>query len=609
MQFCPFPIREAHPPAPLPGDLLDPASEATFKDPVLTVSNIQGSILTGFNKSHRILLFLKIDYAKIVGFKKWLSSQIPFVATADEVIAFSRLFKSTRHRRKREGTVKSTWMNVAFSFRALKELNEEADQFRDTAFREGLANRSPSLNDPMDGPYSPSKWLIGGLNNEADVLILIEADDRDDMLQEVKRITDSIDAIRNNGIDPGLTVLFQDEGENLPPPLTGHEHFGFLDGVSQPGLRGLLSKYKRDVLTVRQNPKNRDNRNISGQIVPAQGKPGQDLIYPGEFVFGYPRQKSEQGPNGDPGDDSLAKDPFGEGPAGPKWAQDGSFLVFRRLRQDVGAFHRFLHDTAEKLGVKDPANASAPVLIGSRLVGRWPSGAPVARVPDEDNPALANDDCMNNHFEFQEDSNPIPKSPNELSQCTDDDKAFPPAVKDNHGLRCPFTAHIRKAYPRDDAPLDPKKPPPTDPHLDEGNTQTHRLLRRGMPYGPVSKSTPDSPVDDDVDRGLQFLAYQTSIENQFEFVTKNWVNAEDFKEMPASGGGHDPIIGQSSRKDRIRNFSITFPDPARPGEVKKSQVTTEEFAKKTGKTDWVLPTGGGYFFAPSISALENRLAK
>ncbi len=194
------------------------------------------------------------------------------------------------------------------------------------------------------------------------------------------------------------------------------------------------------------------------------------------------------------------------------------------------------------------------------------------------------------------------------SACVDDDPVkYPQAKADAGGLVCPFSAHIRKAYPRDDVPRDPKHPPPSDPALNESATQTHRLLRRGMPYGSVSRSTPDAPIDDDVDRGLQFLAYQTSILNQFEFVTKNWVNAKDYKETFENGGGHDPIIGQNSKGRRIRKFTLTFPYPKKPNATKTVQVTTEAFFKKTGKTDWVLPTAGGYFFAPSICALKNHL--
>jgi deferrochelatase/peroxidase EfeB len=250
--------------------------------------------------------------------------------------------------------------------------------------------------------------------------------------------------------------------------------------------------------------------------------------------------------------------------------------------------------------------------VGSKLVGRWPSGAPVERVPGEENSALADDDCKNNNFEFQGDTDPIIPKPGDPSACKDNGPA-PQAKADSDGSRCPFSAHIRKAYPRDDGPLDTTVPPPTDPEMGEAPTQTHRLLRRGLPYGPVSSSTPDAPIDDDVDRGLQFLAYQTSIDNQFEFVIKNWVNPSNFKEpfnaapdgTPVKqGGGHDPILGQNGKagENRVRQFTLTIPDPADPGnpaKVRAVQLTTDK--------DWVMPTGGGYFFTPSIEALEKSL--
>jgi Dyp-type peroxidase family len=624
------PVREAAVSSPIPTDPGGPAHQAVFKEPVLHASNIQGSILTGFNKSHRILLFLKVDKNKIAGFKSWLRTQIPFIATSDEVIAFSRLFKATRQRRGREGTVKSTWMNMAFSYDLLKELNSEAAKFTDEAFKQGLQKRSASLGDPTEGRYRQKNWLVGGDETDADVMVIIEADDRSDMLDEFSRIQESIDDLgthQGHHVDTGISIVFKDEGSNLPEPLTGHEHFGFLDGVSQPGLRGLLSDDQSDVLTLRQNPNKRDIKNPGDTLIStAQGKPGQDLLYPGEFVFGYPRQNPDSndtkfdGPNADPGDNSLEKDPFNGSPAGPAWAKDGAFLVYRRLHQDVGGFHRFLHDVAEKYKIIGPDNASAPREVGARLVGRWPSGAPVLRIPNSESPALADDDCKNNNFEFQGDTKAIAGPAQYPSACVDDDPAAPRPAGDNaprfplspgdpSGTRCPFSAHIRKSYPRDDEAKhkEDKTKPRTDPGMNESRTQTHRLLRRGLPYGPVSRSTPDAPIDDDTDRGLQFLAYQTSIVNQFEFVIKNWVNPIDFKETLAEGGGHDPIIGQNSNDGRIRQFTLPLPDPKSKEGFKNVTVSTEDFFKKTGKTDWVLPTAGGYFFTPSIHALKNHL--
>jgi deferrochelatase/peroxidase EfeB len=84
---------------------------------------------------------------------------------------------------------------------------------------------------------------------------------------------------------------------------------------------------------------------------PDQGLPGQDLIWPGEFVFGYPGQDRHrpveaEGPNSLSPDGKLVA---------PEWAKDGSYLVFQRLRQNVGAFHRFLSEEGTRRGVQPEA--------------------------------------------------------------------------------------------------------------------------------------------------------------------------------------------------------------------------------------------------------------
>jgi Dyp-type peroxidase family len=69
---------------------------------------------------------------------------------------------------------------------------------------------------------------------------------------------------------------------------------------------------------------------------------------------------------------------------------------------------------------------------------------------------------------------------------------------DPGGARCPVGAHIRRANPR--------KP----------GLGLHRLIRRGMPY----TGAPNAPDR----RGLYFVAMNASIENQFEFLQKAWIN-------------------------------------------------------------------------------------
>lgn len=530
-----------------------PASKAgkETKEPELEVNQIQGNILAGFNKDNQTLIFLDIHDRK--KFKLWLRAITPFVATTEEVLQFNRLFKLIRSRRKVESrAVLSTWMNIAFSFQGLKKLDDEASKFRDEAFKAGLAKRSRSLDDPSEGVGSQKKWLIGGEDNEADLLLILASDSIEEMALAVRRVESWIyEGAELNGevVPSGAAVIFKQRGATLPSPLTGHEHFGFLDGVSQPGIRGTVGEIK-ELITPRQNPAD-----------PNQGKPGQDRLWPGEFVFGYPGQ--------DPKDADKKGELKNEGPS---WSKNGSFLVFRRLRQDVDGFHEFLESEGDRLKL-------GPELFGAKCVGRWASGAPIERATKADNLKMSRDDCANNAFDFQEAT--APKTPKPGSgQCADN---FPKSLaqEDKDGLVCPFAGHIRKAYPRDDKSSDPKK----EPFPNEADTETHRLLRRGIPFGDPFDPT---VIPDDGNRGLLFLSYQTSIENQFEFVIKNWVNNPDFKDP---GSGHDPILGQSDKKgNRERFFSIKLAN----GE--KQTIRLEK--------DWVIPTGGGYFFSPSIRALE-----
>jgi Dyp-type peroxidase family len=494
------------------------------QEPLLPVKNIQGNISPGFNKDFQALLFLNI--VDVSSFKRWLKVLLPSITTMERVLDFKCLIKKGAHGNAQP---RATWLNIAFSHSAFELLGALQDgDFKDEAFREGLWRRSKDLGDPTDEKSEgyQGNWRVGGEKNEAHLVIIIASDDPQDLSMVVDRIRATIYAPGS-----GAQITFEQSGAVLPGLLAGHEHFGFRDGVSQPGVRGLIAQNPDGVLTPRQNPKKKH-----------QGTPGQDLLWPGEFIFGYPGQDAKK----------EVEEPGEIVDAGPPWARDGSFLVFRRLRQDVGAFHQFLHETAQRLNLDVG-------LFGAKCVGRWTSGAPILRTPDLDDASLAQDDLRNNDFEFQ------------------GDEKTPADQKDPQGKVCPFAGHIRKTYPRDD--------------IEESETQTHRLLRRGIPYGEPSCSAPHAPVYDSADRGLLFLAYQTSIVRQFEVVQKEFANNPDFKEK---GAGHDPIIGQNGKsKEREREFRVTFKDYD-----EKEQQTTVQTAK-----EWVIPTGGGYFFAPSLAAL------
>src|SRR5262245_56538923 len=114
------PVREAPFPAlDRPG--FSAAQLEAKREDVLNIKNIQGNILAGFNKDFQTLLFLRIIDPK--EFREWLKELVPFVATTAEVLAFNRVFKEIRARRKSHSrAVQATWMNLAFTTSGLRRL-------------------------------------------------------------------------------------------------------------------------------------------------------------------------------------------------------------------------------------------------------------------------------------------------------------------------------------------------------------------------------------------------------------------------------------------------------------------------------------------------------
>ena len=71
---------------------------------------------------------------------------------------------------------------------------------------------------------------------------------------------------------------------------------------------------------------------------------------------------------------------------------NGTFVVYRKLAQDVAGFWRFLQD--ESIRLKGAVNPPFMVWLAAKMVGRWPSGAPLILAPDRDRPELRSDDFM-----------------------------------------------------------------------------------------------------------------------------------------------------------------------------------------------------------------------
>jgi Dyp-type peroxidase family len=514
--------------------------------------NIQGNIIPGFNKDHQYFFFYRItDVLPAKTFLRALSSSI---TSMDEVLEFVRAHRALRLKLgvTEPPGLKATWVNIAFSCAGIEKLGAgTGEQFGEQSFRQGLAERSTYLGDPTDPshPGHRTKWRVGGPHNEADMVVIAASDTTAGLDRKVASIRKSAYAAR---LDP----IFEQRCDTLPGNLRGHEHFGFKDGISQPGIRGKTSENPREFITPRYLVPDPEIEGDQHPLIFA--KPGQPLVWPGQFLLGEPRQRPNH-----PFEEHSAATNF------PTWAARGSYLVCRRLNQDVPAFWNFVAQAAKH------ASVQAAVLAAS-LVGRWPSGAPVMRTPVSDDPALAGDPFANNHFVFDDDT--TRSSLRAIDGYPGD--TFAAAKADMFGAVCPHFAHIRKMNLRDGA---------TDLGKFE-DTLTRLILRRGIPFGPpIVGATRYSTKLLAQERGLMFVCYASSIEDQFEFLMRRWANSA----IHPNAGGPDPIIGQrDQRGDRTRFINM----PTASGPV---QLPI--------KAEWVTPTGGGYFFAPPIAALTSVL--
>ena len=201
--------------------------------------------------------------------------------------------------------------------------------------------------------------------------------------------------------------------------------------------------------------------------------PHEAPLKAGEFVLGYEDETGELAPMPQP--EVLGR--------------NGTYVVFRKLHQRVAAFRQYLRQCAADRAEED--------WLAAKMVGRWPSGAPLALAPDKDHPALGADPTRNNAFLYGDDP---------------------------RGLNCPVGAHARRMNARDS--------------VITGQVRLHRMIRRGTNYGP---SLPPGVLDDDgADRGLMFAFVGARLARQFEFVQQQWVNDGKFIGAPAE---RDPLVG------------------------------------------------------------------
>ena len=266
-----------------------------------------------------------------------------------------------------------------------------------------------------------------------------------------------------------------------------------------------------------------------------------------------------------------------EAPMPPPLSYNGSYLVYRKLHENVGSFNRYIEEQGKHL----PDGAEQ---VAAKFAGRWKNGAPITTFPTK-----------KDADEFYEKYKKAKKEVGEAEGRIKKGLAIYKYVRilsefvgfnyndDIAGSRCPLGAHVRRANPRGALQFGVKDAFETPGAL----TNRRRLLRRGLPYG---KS--DENSGDDGNHGIIFMAICASIERQFEFVQQHWINyGNDFK----IANEKDPLIGNHEADDGQGSGHMVF--PAEPGSGKAPYFCS-------GIRRFVEVRGGAYFFLPSLTALR-----
>ncbi len=475
-------------------------------------ADIQGMILSGYGHLPATAYqFLQIQNPSQA--RQWLKGLIANITTA---ALWTVGPDSTKL--KPDVTV-----NLAFTYPGLRAigLSPESLTTFSPEFIEGMATptRAALLGDT--GTSSPDLWEIGGPNNPEIHLLLIWHGVSPALIEQ--RLLAWVPE------NAGVITLLTDYGTR---PNHQKEHFGFHDAISQPQIEGL-----GDRPTAPEN-----------------------LIRTGEFILGYPNEYDllppppTVPPSQDPGNllpQVSAPDIGPESLTLKDLGRHGTYLVYRKLAQDVAGFWQFIAQQGQ--GSVGCPVAPDMIRLAAKFVGRWPSGTPLVLAPEQDNPQIT----QANQFEYR--------------------------PTDAGGFACPIAAHIRRTNPRDSLDGSPEESFKT--------ARRHRILRRGATYGtplfPLETldqgTAPVNIVDDGQPRGLHFLGINVNIERQFEFIQQTWSNNPKFNGLY---NDKDPILGDN-------DGSGVMTIPRHPIRERINHLPR-----------FVTVRGGAYFFMPSLTALN-----
>ncbi|GET43903.1 LysM peptidoglycan-binding domain-containing protein [Microseira wollei] len=489
------------------------------------LQDLQGNILKGHGREHSVHLFLTfpnpLNKDKIKAIKQAIAQ------IAQDITSTKKQLDDADAWRK-EGRDGGVFVHFSLSSSGYRKLGfpdskqpkspnlqnrkkpEKTTLNNDYAdvFQEGMKTRQYALLDPPVSAWDP------GYQKEIDALVIIAAKNLADVTKKQSEITNKLKDATVANVEPGIVLRRNFKNTNEDQVV---EHFGFTDGIGDP----LFLKKHLD----------REEGNLAKNLFSAR----LNLV--------------------------LIQDTFGT-----KNVSFGSFLVFRKLDQNVQGFKKAEVALSQKLGI-------SPQQAGAMAVGRFEDGTPLVVSKKDGGKNL-------NNFDHS---------------------------KDNLGLKCPFQAHTRK----------------TNPRLESVNKRGffaktkeeelgHRIARRAVSYGLLSdlSGNPDNLPAGGV--GLLFMCYQSDIWEQFEFIQRFWSNHPRFLEPDMSNSrnvenknydrtGLDAVSGQS-QPNQSDPLIKKVPQPAQNWLKERDQPTKKA---DVNFANFVTLKGGEYFFSPSITFLKN----
>jgi Dyp-type peroxidase family len=498
-----------------------------------------------------------VDYSDVqglvrFGFAKMTEARFLLLTVSNPVAARAWLGQAPVTTAEAKNPVPSTALQVAFTRIGLErlEVSEHVIAGFSAEFISGMAgdeNRSRRLGDT--GANAPASWKWGSGGTAPHLVVMLFAE------------PDQLEIWQNAVTGELFQEAFNEIGHLDTSNLAGREHFGFIDGISQP------------------QPDWNQTRNVSVN--------GNQLTYGnvvclGEFLLGYPNEYNRytDRPVLDGSEPASEELPGAEDQPGKKdLGRNGTYVVIRQLEQDVRAFWQYVgHQDRSR---HETGHGFAEAMVGRTLAEGLPllplSKASIEGVGENGSKAQREQQIRQNQFTF---------------------------TSDQDGASCPLGAHIRRGNPRTaDLPENPAGILSqlihmlgfggTNLHEDLiSSVRFHRILRRGREYGPgLSPAEAVQPAPSgDPERGLHFVALNANIERQFEFVQNAWMARTKFDGLTEES---DPLLGNREPVPGCP-FTNSFSIPQK-GKVRKRLLEMPQF---------IHVRGGAYFFMPGIRALK-----